>query len=60
MATQVPSEDIIEVGGMNTKASKTATPQGKVRLAQNCTFREPGALVKRSGYTKLNNSVPTN
>jgi len=60
MPTQVPSEDIIETGGMNTKAAKVSVPQGKLRLAQNCTFREPGALVKRSGYTKINNSVPTN
>ena len=60
MANQLPAEDINDVGGMSTKPSKTAVPSGKVRLAQNCNFREPGALVKRNGYTKINNTVPTN
>jgi len=46
--------------GMNTKHSKTAVPMQNVRLAQNCTFREDDAFVKRNGYTKINNSVPVN
>jgi len=60
MAIQLPSQDFKGAEGMNTKASKAAMPERKLRLAQNCTFREPGALVKRNGHTKINNSVPTN
>ena len=46
--------------GMHTKNSKVMVPVQKVRLAQNCTFREDNAFVKRNGHTKINNSVPVN
>ena len=46
--------------GMHTKNSKVMVPVQKVRLAQNCTFREDNAFVKRNGFSKINNSVPVN
>ena len=46
--------------GMNTKNSKMYVPFRKVRLAQNCHFREENAFVKRNGHTKVNNTIPVN
>lgn len=60
MPTRWKALDVIKSVGMDTKSSKTAMPENKMRLAQNLTYREPGALKKRNGFTKVNTSVPVN
>jgi len=60
MPTDLQVEDVYGVVGMRTDISKAAMPKDKVRLAQNVHFREAGALTKRNGYTKINNSPPQN
>ena len=60
MPTQWLSQDIKDSVGMDTKSAETEMPQNRLRLAQNVTYREPGALVKRNGFSKVNNTVPTN
>ena len=60
MPTDLQVEDVYGVVGMRTDISKTAMPKDKARLAQNVHFREVGALTKRNGFTKVNNTQPQN
>ena len=60
MPTRLEGLDYVEHIGMATKVSALRTPDNKVRLAQNLHYRTVGALTKRNGYTKVNNTQPVN
>jgi len=60
MSTNLRPTDQMTHAGMDKKSSKTNTQQGKLRLVQNAHYRERGALTKRNGYVKINNSQATN
>jgi hypothetical protein len=53
-------QDDVGAWGMNTRVAKIVVPEPMVRLAQNVTYREIGAFVKRNGYNQINNSQVQN
>lgn len=58
MGTRLEQLDYMAHMGMDKKSSKMQMQDTRLRLAQNCTYRERGALTKRNGYTQISNSQP--
>ncbi len=60
MSTNLQNQDFVFQVGMDSRTSKVALADQKLRLAQNVHWRTTGAITKRDGFTKINRSQPQN